>query len=158
MDVVADLLAAVAEDRVALARDGALHQVGEEAVKLRAGVVWAGQAAAAKAHRRDLEVAPVLLDHQVGGGLRDAEERMRRAVDRHCRVDPAVPAVPGGELEPLVVLLERQVVGEVAVDLVRRAERERDLGAVVADGLEQVERAERVDAEVGVRVGRRPVV
>src|SRR5438067_7575782 len=54
VDVVADLLAAVAEDRVALARDGALHQVGEEAVKLRAGVVWAGQAAAAKAHRRDL--------------------------------------------------------------------------------------------------------
>ena len=77
MDVVAHLLAAVAEDRVGLAGHRAPHQVGEEAVQLRAGVVGAGQAAAAEADRRHLEVAPVLLHEQVGRGLRHAEQRVQ---------------------------------------------------------------------------------
>ncbi len=51
MDVVADLLAAVAEDRVGLAGHRAAHQVGEEAVQLGRRVVGPGEAPAAKAHR-----------------------------------------------------------------------------------------------------------
>ena len=56
------------------------------------------------------------------------------------------------------MLLERQVVRRVSVDLVGRAEDERGLGGVLAGRLEQVERAERVDAEVGLGVACRPVV
>ena len=66
VNVVANLLALVTEHGVGIAADGALHQVGEEAVKLRASVLRAGQATSTKADGRHLEVAPVLLDQQVG--------------------------------------------------------------------------------------------
>src|SRR5581483_2827304 len=72
VDVVADLLAAVAEDPVRRAGHRAAHQVREEAVELGARVMWAGQASAPKADRRNTEIAPVLLDQQVGGRLGDA--------------------------------------------------------------------------------------
>ena len=53
---------------------------------------------------------------------------------------------------------QRQLVRQVAVDLVGRAEHERGVGAVAPARLEQVERAGRVDGEVDLRVARRPVV
>ena len=82
VDVVAHLLAAVAEHGVRLAGHRAAHQIGEEAVQLRARVVGAGQAAAAKADGGHVEVAPVLLHEQVGRRLRDAEQRMgARSID-----------------------------------------------------------------------------
>ena len=127
-------------------------------MQLGAGVLGAGQAAAAEADGRHLEVAAVLLDQQVGGGLGDAEQRVGRGVDRHRGVDPAVVAVRLRQLEALLELLERQPVGGVAVDLVGRAEDERGVGAVGAGRLEQVEGAVGVDAEVGLRVARGPVV
>jgi len=58
----------------------------------------AGEAAAAEAHRRHVEVAPVLLDEQVCGDLRHTEERVRALVDRHLEVDAAVPAVVFGKV------------------------------------------------------------
>ena len=158
MDVVAHLLAPVPEHGVGLAGDRAAHQVGEEAVELRAGVVGAGQAAAAERDGRHVEVAPVLLHEQVGGGLGDAEQRVRRAVDRHRGRDAVVVLVVARELEPLLVLLQRQEVRRVAVDLVGRAEDERGVDRVLARRLEQVERAVGVDAEVGLRVLGGPVV
>ena len=90
VDVVADLLAVVAEDGVRSAGDGALHQVGEEAVQLGAGVLGAGQAAAAEGDGRHVEVAPVLLHQQVGRRLGDAEQRVGGGVDRHRGVDATV--------------------------------------------------------------------
>ncbi len=158
VQVVAHLLALVAEDRVGVAGHGALHQVGEEAVQLGAGVVGAGEAAGAEADRRHLEVAAVLLDQQVGRRLRGAEERVQGRVDRHRRVDAAEPVVVLGQLQPRLQLFQRQPVGRVAVDLVGRGEDEGRLGAVLAGRLEQVERAVGVDAEVGLRVAGGPVV
>src|SRR5207248_1146252 len=55
VDVVAHLLAAVAEDGVGPRGDDAAHQVSEEAVQLGAGVVRPRQAAAAEADRRNVE-------------------------------------------------------------------------------------------------------
>ena len=127
-------------------------------MELRAGVVGAGQAAAAERDGRHVEVAPVLLHQQVGGGLGDAEQRVRRAVDRHRGRDAVVVLVVARELEALLVLLERQAVRRVAVDLVGRAEDERGVDRVLARRLEQVERAVGVDAEVGLRLLGGPVV
>jgi hypothetical protein len=81
VDVVAHLLALVAEDPVLAALEVALDQVAEEAVELDAGVVGPGQAAAAQAAGGHPEIAAVLLDHHVGGELGGAEERMLRLVD-----------------------------------------------------------------------------
>ena len=124
----------------------------------RAGMVRAGEAAAAEADGRHVEVAPVLLDEQVGRGLRGSEERVEALVDRHRDRDAVVVLVVLGKLEPRLELLERQEVRPVAVDLVRRREDERRVGLVPARRLEQVERAVRVDGEVGQRLRRRPVV
>ena len=74
MDVVAYLLALVAEDRVLLIRQVALDEVAQEAVQLDARVVRASEAAAAQAGRLHVEVPAVLLHHDVGRDLRRAEE------------------------------------------------------------------------------------
>ncbi len=108
VDVVAHLLPAVAEHGVGLAEHGAAHQVGQEPVQPRARVVGAGQAAAAKADRGHVEVAPVLLHEQVGRGLGDAEQRVGAAVDRHRRVDALVVGVIGGQLQAPRELDQRQ--------------------------------------------------
>jgi hypothetical protein len=59
---------------------------------------------------------------------------------------------PGGQFD------QRQMVRRVPVDLVGRGEDEGRLRLDAAGGLEQVERAVRVHTEVGLRVGRGPVV
>ena len=93
-------------------------------MQLGAGVVGPRQAAAAEADGGHVEVAAVLLDEQVRGHLRDAEQRVGRAVDRHRRVDAAVVVVIRRQLQARVQLEQRQSFGQVAVDLVRRAEDE----------------------------------
>src|SRR4051794_6237053 len=87
VNVVADLLAGVAEDGVWRAGYDALHQVGEEAMEFGAGVLGPGETAAAKANRGHVEVAPILLYQQIGCRLRCAKQRVRRQIDRHRRVD-----------------------------------------------------------------------
>ena len=104
-----------------VAGDGAAHQVRQEAVQLRAGVVRAGEAPAAEADGRHVEVAAVLLDEQVGRGLGDAEQRVEAAVDGHRGRDPVVVLVVLRQLEARLELDERQEVRPVAVDLVGRA-------------------------------------
>ena len=108
MNVVTHLLAAVPVHGVALPGDRAAHQVGEEAVQPRPRVVGAGEAAAAKADRRDAEITPVLLDEQICGRLRHAEERVERLVDRHRRGNAVVVLVLLGQFQARLVLDERQ--------------------------------------------------
>ena len=71
-------------------------------------MVGAGEAAPAKADRRHAEVTAVLLNEQIGGGLRHAEERVQRLVDRHRRGNAVVVLVLLGQLEARLVLDERQ--------------------------------------------------
>ncbi len=124
----------------------------------RAGVVGAGEAATAEADGRHAEVAAVLLDEQVGRGLGDAEQRVRRGIYRHRRVDPAKVAVVRRKLEPVAGLDQRQLIRQVAIHLVRRAEDERGRRRMAARRLEQVQRPVGVDREVGLRIRRGPVV
>ena len=124
----------------------------------RAGVSGAGDAAAAEADRRHPEVAPVLLHHEVGRGLRDAEQRVGRAVERHRGVDALEVAMVLGQLEARLALDQRQPVRAVAVELVGGDEDERRIRAVRADRLEQIEGPPGVHREVRLRLARGPVV
>ena len=127
-------------------------------MQLGAGVRGPGQAAAAEAdgrHARSTARTPAPAGRPPPSRPRTASGWRGRSTSR-CRSrrssdDPR-------ELEPGLQLLERQPVGRVAVDLVGGAEDERRVGAVRARRLEQVEGAVGVDAEVGLRVARGPVV
>src|SRR5688500_5770788 len=69
VDVVADLLALVAEDRVLAALFGDLEKVVEETVELDAAVIRTREAAAPEGAGLEAEVLAVLLGHDVGGDL-----------------------------------------------------------------------------------------
>ena len=71
--VVTHLLAVIPVDRVWVARNCALHEVGQETVELGAGMA-ARQAAAAKTRGPHPEVAAILLDEHVGGDLGGTEQ------------------------------------------------------------------------------------
>jgi len=147
VDVVAHLFALVAEYAVLAALQVALHQVAEEAVELDAAVVGAREAAAAQAAGGHLEIAAVLLHHHVAGDFRGAEERVLRLVDGEGLRDAVfvgrIGVVPAG-----FELLERDGIWGVAIDLVGAHVHEGRLGAGLAGGLQQVERADGVGVEI----------
>ena len=147
VDLVADLLALVAEDGVLALPQGDVHEVAHEAVQLDAGVVRAGEAAATEDARPQAEVAPVLLSEHVGCDLGCAEEGVKAAFDRHGLVDALIEARVG-VVPPRLQLHQRHAVGVVAVDLVRRHRDEHGFGSVTTARLEQVEGADSVDVEV----------
>jgi hypothetical protein len=76
------------------------------------------------------------LDQQVGGCLGHPEQRVRRLVDRHIRVDSSVPAMIGWKFEARWQLLEWEEVGPVAIHLVCRGEHKRGIRRVLAGRLE----------------------
>ena len=89
----------------------------------------------------------------------DAPKRLcRRRVDRHRLVDPVVPGMIGLELPAAITLDKRERVRPVAVHLVRGREDEHRLRCVEACRLEQVQRPDCVDVEIGERLTGRPVV
>ena len=67
MDVVSDLFSFVAVDVVGLALEIAFHEVGEKAVELDPAMVGAGETTATEAAGFHSEVAPIFLNHDVGG-------------------------------------------------------------------------------------------
>lgn len=67
MDVVPDLLALVSVDVVGLALEIAFHEVGEKSVELDPAVVRSGETTAPEAAGFHSKVAPVFLNHDVGG-------------------------------------------------------------------------------------------
>jgi hypothetical protein len=133
MEVVPDLLPAVAEDRVRDSRRGRLQQIGEETVELRAGVSGSSDAAAAQADGRHPEVAAILLNEQVGRCLGDPEEGMRGSVDGHGGIDPVEVRVIMRQFQTAGTVLEGQLVRQVAIDLVGRDEDECRAGSVGPD-------------------------
>lgn len=81
VDVVAHLLALVAENLVFAAFEIAFHEVAEESVELDAGVVRAGEAAAAQTAGGHVEIASVFLHHDIRRDFGGAEEGVLRLVD-----------------------------------------------------------------------------
>jgi len=74
VDVVPDLLTLVSVHVVGLALEIAFHEVGEKAVEFDPAMVGAGETTSAEAAGFHSEVAPIFLDHDVGGDFRGAEE------------------------------------------------------------------------------------
>ena len=157
VDVVAHLLALVAEDRVLAPFQVAFHQVAEETVQFDAGMVRAGQAAAAQAAGRHAEVAAVFLHHDVGRHLGGAEQGVLGLVDGE-RFRDAVGVGRVGVIPAGLQLLQRDGVGQVAIDLVGGHVNEGRLGAELPRSLQQVQRADGVGVEIVEGDRRRPVV
>ncbi len=157
VDVVADLFALEAEDLVFAAFQVAFHEVGKEAVELDAGVVRAGEAAAAQAAGRHAEVAAVFLDHHIARYLGSAEERVLGLIDGEVLGDAigvgGIGVVPAG-----FQFGEGDGVGAVAIDLVGGHVDEGRLRVGLAGGFKQVERADGVGIEVVERNGGGAVV
>ena len=63
-----------------------------------------------------------------------------------------------GQLQTPLQLHQRQPVGQIAIDLVGRAEHERRVGRMPAGGLQQVQGPVGVDREIGLGIGGGPVV
>ena len=82
MDVVAHLLALVAEQFVLAPFQIALDEIAEKAVQFDAGVIRPGQAAAAQAAGGHGKVPPVFLHHHIAGHFGSAKERMLGLIDR----------------------------------------------------------------------------
>ena len=112
-----------------------------------AGVVGPGQAAAAETDGGHVEVAAVLLHHDVGGDFGRAEEGVLGLVDGECLGDAVgnsrIVVVPAG-----VELAQADLVGGVAVHLVGGHVDEGRFRAELARGFEEVEGADGVGVEV----------
>lgn len=67
VNVVTDLLALVSEDAIGLAEELDLDQIGQEPVKLDAGMMRTGQTTGAEAVCLHPEIPPILLRHYIGG-------------------------------------------------------------------------------------------
>ena len=159
VNVVADLFSFVAEDAILAALEITFHEVAEEAVKFDAGVIGAGEAAAAEGAGGQIKVAAVFLDHHVGGDFAGAEEGVFGLVDRE-RFRNAVGVGGVGVVPACGEFGECDAVGGVAVDFVRRHVDERGFRGGLAGGFEEVEGADGVGVEVvegdggGAVVGR----
>ncbi len=126
-------------------------------MQLDARVIRSGEAAAAQAAGRHVEVAAVLLHHHVARDLRRAEQRMLRLIDREG-LGNALRERRIGVVPARLEFCQRNAVRRVAVDLVRRHVDERRLRAGPPRRFEQVQRADGVGVEIVERNRRRAIV
>jgi len=157
VDVVAHLFAFVSENLVFTAFEVAFDEVAEESVELHAGVVRAGEAAAAQTAGGHVEIASVFLHHHISRDLRCAEEGVFRLVDRERFRDAVF--VGGIVVIPTCVeFAEGDGIWPIAVNFVRGHVDEWRLGAGLPSGFEEVQRADGVGVEVVKRNRSRAVV
>src|SRR6185312_3263319 len=119
------------------------------------GVLRTGQASAPEDAHGHVEIAPVLLAQDVRRKFRGAEQGMQALVHRQVFADSvaSVGVFPAGW-----ELLQRKLVGPVAIDLVGRGEAERSLRTTLSRGDQQVERGPGIDVKVLERNRRRLVM
>ena len=87
VDVVANLLGFIAEHGVGGTSERHFHEIRKKSVEFDAGVRRAGKTAAAEDADVHAEVAAVFLGHEIGGGFRSAEERVKSAINAAIFVD-----------------------------------------------------------------------
>ena len=147
VDVVAHLLAFVAEHLVGTAFEVALDKIAQEAVQFHAAVLGACEAAAAQRAGGHAKVAAVFLHHHVRRQLRRAKERVLGLVNAEGFLD-AVSVGGVGVVPAFLEFPKGDFVGGVAIYLVGAHVDEGRFGTSLAGGLEQVQRAVGVDVEV----------
>src|SRR5262245_48364966 len=84
VNLVADLLAFVAETRIGLLTERTHHKIIQEPMQLDASVMGTGETAAPENTGLHAEVASVLLGEHIAGQFRSAKQRMERVVDWKC--------------------------------------------------------------------------
>ena len=147
MNIVADLLALVAENGIGATGNRHFHEVGKKTVKFDARMRRPGEASPAENADFHTEVAAVFLGHQVCGRFRRAKERMKRPVDAAIFVDAFV-VLGAGVLPAGLQLFQGNFIGGIAINFVGADEDEDGLGAVQAGGFEEIDGAEGVDFEI----------
>ena len=147
VDVVAHLLAFVAENLVFAAFEIAFHEVAEEAVEFHAGVVRAGEAAATQTAGGHVEIASVFLHHDISRNFGGSEEGVFRLVDRegfgNAMIVSGIVVIPAR-----VEFAEGDGIWTITVNFVRGHVDEWRLGAGLPSGFEEVQRADGVGVEV----------
>src|SRR5215469_3585355 len=140
MNVVANLLPAVAEHDIWPADGRALHKIGEKTMELHPGMIGTGETTAAKTHRLHAEITPIFLDQHVGGNFGSPKEAVHRLVNAHRLVD-AVPAIGMifWQLPARLLLDQRQPIGGVTVNFVGAGENEARIGAKLPRRLQEIE-------------------
>ena len=81
MDLVADLFAFIAENRVLLSRHRTVHNLGQITVQFYGGMLGAGKAAAAENSYRHSKVPAELLAQNVSRSLGCSKQRVEALVD-----------------------------------------------------------------------------
>src|SRR6185437_11422551 len=145
VDLIPHLLAAVAMNPIGLAKHRAANDVIEVAMQRHAGVLRAGEAAAAEDADGHAEVAAVFLAQRVGGELRGAEKRMEALVHRAI-FGNAIAAI--GVVPPRVQLAKRNLIRAIAVDFVAAGEAEGRFRRGFARRRQQVEGCAGVHVEI----------
>src|SRR5437763_1908054 len=92
MDLVANLLAFVADDLIRPFRNGTLNDVREIAMQLNSGVPGAGDASCSEHTYRHLKVSAKLLAEHVRSHLRRTEQRVQALINVH-RLGNPLPTV-----------------------------------------------------------------
>lgn len=148
VNIVAHLLTFIAENLVFTTLNVAADQITQEAVELDSRVIGSGQAATAKGASGHIEVAPIFLNHNIGGNFGGAKERVLGLIDRESFRDAVfesgIVVIPAG-----AEFLELDGVRTVAIDLVGGHMDEGGFGAGAAGGFEKVQRTDRVGIEIG---------
>ena len=158
VNVVAHLFAFVAKNAIRRAADGATHQIREKTVQFRARMRRAGETPAAETRRLHAEIIAVFLHQHVGRHLARAEQRMFRLVNAHRLGNARLIFMLRLNLPALFQFHQRQAVRRVAIDFVGGRENKNRFGTGFTRGLQQVQRANGVDAKIGVRIARGPVM
>src|SRR5580698_10573544 len=110
-------------------------------------MIRSGEAAAAQAAGRHIEIAAVFLNHDVGGCFGRAHQGMRALIDGEVLWNAV--------LERRIVILKarsqlahRNAIGPVAIDFVGRHVDEWRFGTGPAGGFQKVQRPQRIDFEI----------
>ena len=154
-DLVANLFALVAKNRVGLTGHGNVNEIAQEPVQLHTAVTGTGQASAAKDTRLESKVFAVFLSQDVGRRFRRTEQRMHRLVDSARFVD-SVKVLVRAYSQRVSSSFERQFVRGVAVHFVGAHVTEHGVGSVLPSGFEQIQRSVGVDFEIQETESRRP--
>src|SRR6185369_2863432 len=159
VNVVSHLFFLVTKNGVRRACNRALHQVGEEAVKLGAGVSGARETTSTEAGCFHAEVTAVFLNEHIGGDFGCAEQAVRGVVDGHG-FGNAVFCIRMARIEfPACSLLdEGQVIGGVAVDLVGGGKNEHGVVSKFPRGFEQNGGSVGIDGKIQGRIAGGPIV